>query len=86
MLANDPRCFRRRNRRDGQCVAAFLMILLPANMMTMVMCVSHGRKHITERIPLSQRDGVFRHWYGAVVVHERSKWLQVNKSEPFSWL
>ncbi len=45
----------------------FLMILLPANMMTMVMCmrVSHGRKHITERqIPFATR-WVFRHWYGA---------------------
>ncbi len=70
----------RENRRDGQYARGYLFNDPAA-------CqydddgdvrVSHGTQTYHRANPLSQRDGVFRHWYGAVVV--TGQWLQVNKS------
>ncbi len=76
-----PRCSPRQNRRDGQyAVAAFLMILLPANMMAMVMYAFRTeRKHITES-ESRFRNAMEYSAIGMALVGTEGQWLQVNKS------
>ncbi len=55
------------------------MILLPANMMTMVMYAFRTeRKHITERIRF--RNAMEYSAIGMALVGTEGQWLQVNKS------
>lgn len=56
----------------------FLMILLPANMMTMVMYAFRTeRKHITES---ESRNAMEYSAIGMALVGTEGQWLQVNKS------